>query len=334
MKTNLPLVFQKVKTNLPLVFRKVRTNVPVVIKKVCFFIHIETKPEMLWENLLENGNTFFETLVDASDLIYTFLVFHIRITDPIFALKTRLIHRGFAVINAVKICDYTKLKKNLQLIFFTGFQIISSSQIKGELKTNVYLHYLDRKVGGGLKFSTDSKMFAGVKPFDDMEVTDFIPYNIKSMCNSPQTLPFETFCALNFEIENINDLPNVLLDQEETDILKFFGFKRKMTIKAKKPLSLIDPLKKKILVRCNKISKSLTASSEQISKENLYKWVEQKEIKLNQKNMIPNTANQIVKDNANLGKVNEVKVVIGPKIVDSFMVRRSYISYLLCNKGI
>ena len=58
MKTNLPLVFQKVKTNLPLVFRKVRTNVPVVIKKVCFFIHIETKPEMLWENLLENGNTF------------------------------------------------------------------------------------------------------------------------------------------------------------------------------------------------------------------------------------------------------------------------------------
>ena len=73
----------------------------------------------------------------------------------------------------------------------------------------------------------------------------------------------------------------------------------------------------------------MTASSEQISKENLYKWVEQKEIKLNQKNMIPNTANQIVKDNPNLGKVNEVKVVIGPKIVDSFMVRRSYISYYI-----
>ena len=89
-------------------------------------------------------------------------------------------------------------------------------------------------------------MFAGVKPFAEMEVTDFIPYNIKSICNSPQTLPFETFCALNFEIGNINDLPNVLLDQEETDILTFFGFKRKITIKAKKPLSLIDPLKKKI----------------------------------------------------------------------------------------
>ena len=55
---------------------------------------------------------------------------------------------------------------------------------------------------------------------------------------------FETFCALDFERENINNLSNVQLDQEETDILKFFGFKRKITIKAKKPLSLIDPLKK------------------------------------------------------------------------------------------
>ena len=45
--------------------------------------------------------------------------------------------------------------------------------------------------------------------------------------------------------------------------------------------------------------------------------------------MIPNTANQIVKDNSNLGKVNEVKVVIGPKIVDSFMVRRLYINYYI-----
>ena len=75
---------------------------------------------MLWENLLENGNTFFETLVNASDFIYTFCIVHIRITDPIFALKTRLIHRAFALINAVKICDYNKFKKNLQLIFFTG----------------------------------------------------------------------------------------------------------------------------------------------------------------------------------------------------------------------
>ena len=57
----------------------------------------------------------------------------------------------------------------------------------------------------------------------------------------------------------------------------------------------------------------MTASSEQISKENLYKWVQQKEIKLNQKNMIPNTANQIVKDNPNLGKVNEVIRLLGNK---------------------
>ena len=64
-------------------------------------------------------------------------------------------------------------------------------------------------------------MFAGVEPFAEMEVTDFIPYNIKFMCSRPQTLPFETFCALNFEIENINNLSNVQLDQEETDILKF-----------------------------------------------------------------------------------------------------------------
>ena len=75
---------------------------------------------MLWKNLLENGNTFFETLVYALDLIYTFCIVHIRIIDPIFALKTRLIHRAFALINAVKICDYNKFKKNLQLIFFTG----------------------------------------------------------------------------------------------------------------------------------------------------------------------------------------------------------------------
>ena len=91
-------------------------------------------------------------------------------------------------------------------------------------------------------------MFAGVKPFAKMEVTDFIPYNIKSICNISQTLPFKTFCALNFERENINNLSNVQLDQEETDILKFFGFKRKITIKAKKPLSLIEPLKKKISI--------------------------------------------------------------------------------------
>ena len=88
---------------------------------------------------------------------------------------------------------------------------------------------------GGLKFSSDSKMFAGIKPFPEMEVTDFIKYNIKFISNSLQTLPFKTFCALNFERENINNLSNVQLDQEETDILKFFGFKRKITIKAKKP---------------------------------------------------------------------------------------------------
>ena len=73
----------------------------------------------------------------------------------------------------------------------------------------------------------------------------------------------------------------------------------------------------------------MIASSEQIYKENLSKWAEEQEKKINQKNVIPNTANQIVKDNSNLGKVNEVKVVIGPKIVDSFMVRRSYISYYI-----
>ena len=62
----------------------------------------------------------FETLVYASDLIYTFCIVHIRITDPIFALKTRLIYRAFALINAVKVCNYNKFQKNLQLIFFTG----------------------------------------------------------------------------------------------------------------------------------------------------------------------------------------------------------------------
>ena len=62
----------------------------------------------------------FEMLIDFSNLIYTFCIVHIRITDPIFALKTRLIHRAFALIKAVKICDYNKFKKNLQLIFFTG----------------------------------------------------------------------------------------------------------------------------------------------------------------------------------------------------------------------
>jgi len=60
---------------------------------------------------------FFETLVDASNFIYTFCIVHIRITDPIFALKTRLIQRAFALINAIKICDYNKFQKNLQLIF-------------------------------------------------------------------------------------------------------------------------------------------------------------------------------------------------------------------------
>ena len=54
------MFFAQFKTNLPLVFRKVKTNLPVLVKKVCFFIYIETKPVMLWENLLENGNTFLK----------------------------------------------------------------------------------------------------------------------------------------------------------------------------------------------------------------------------------------------------------------------------------
>ena len=102
-------------------FAQFKTNLPVLVKKVFFFIYIKIKPVMLWENLLENGNTLFKTLVDALDFIYTFCIVHIRITDPIFALKTRLIRRGFAVINAVKICDYNKLKKFLHLIFFYHF---------------------------------------------------------------------------------------------------------------------------------------------------------------------------------------------------------------------
>jgi hypothetical protein len=328
-KTNLPLVFRKVKTKLPMIFRKVKAELPVLFKKVCFFFYIETRPIMLWENLLENGNTFFNSLVDASDFTYSFFIFYMRITDPTLALQMRIIHRASGLINSISLGNYNTSKKNLQILFFTGFQMISSSEIKGQLKTEIFCQYLDRKMGGGLKFSSDSKMFDGIKSFPEMQVTDFIKYNIKYIYKNPQILPFETFCALDFERENINNFSNIQLDQEETDILKFFGLKRKITIKAKKPLSLIDPVKKKILVRCEKISKNLTASSEQISKKNLEKWAQEQETKITQKNMIPNTANQIVKDNSNLEKVSEVKVVIGPKIVNSFMIRRSYIEYYI-----
>ena len=104
-------------------FAQFKTNLPVLVKKVCFFIYIETKPVMLWENLLEKGNTFFKTLINALYLIYTFCIVHIRITDPIFALKTRLIYRAFALINAVKVCNYNKFQKNLQLIFLPVYKL-------------------------------------------------------------------------------------------------------------------------------------------------------------------------------------------------------------------
>ena len=48
-------------------FAQFKTNLPVLYKKVYFFIYIETRLVMLWESLLDNRNTLFEILVDASD---------------------------------------------------------------------------------------------------------------------------------------------------------------------------------------------------------------------------------------------------------------------------
>ena len=49
--------------------------------------------------------------------------------------------------------------------------------------------------------------------------------------------------------------------------------------------------------------------------------------KINQKNVIPNTANHIIKDNSNPEKVIELHLLKEPKTVNSFIVKVSHIEY-------
>ena len=65
----------------------------------------------------------------------------------------------------------------------------------------------------------DSRMFKGIQ---HMQRTDFWEANLRYLAINLD----EACYALNLEMKSINRFQNMKLDQKETDVLKFFKFKR------------------------------------------------------------------------------------------------------------
>ena len=321
--TKLPILFQK-NLNLPILYEKTKIFVPKVYQKFIFFIKVQLTEVMLKDTINGIIQDVHNLGIQVIEVLWTYAFLEIRFTDP-HPLDSRIAHRIYGVINNLHTKQYDKFWQNCQILMCCAFELFCNRDIKSQLKSNVYQRFVLKQMGVPKVFDkdiiNDGKMFQDAEPFPYMGINDFLGPNLRYIRRYPQIIPIDFILVAKLEIESFYRLPNLVLDKDEIEVLTYCRFRQTIKIqKRKEPLSLIDPIKTRILVRIEKTSsnlvsysRNLISSTEDISLRNLSKWEDEKKIK---NNLI---SSEGVNDNS-----------IKPKVIaKSFIVKSSNLRYFI-----